>query len=64
MRNPYEKEKKNKKEKKELKRHVKIKGPPASDNEKKKVRSGGGNLYRSMYKTPLKVVQYNLEKKP
>jgi hypothetical protein len=51
MRNPYEKNpRKNKKEKKKLKGHVKIKGPPTSDNEKKIVTSGGGNLYSSMYK--------------
>jgi len=34
--------------KKKLKGHVKTKGLPTSDNEKKKVRSGGGNLYSSM----------------
>jgi hypothetical protein len=37
MKNPYEKKTKKKQEgkKRKLKRHVKIKGPPTSDNEKK-----------------------------
>jgi hypothetical protein len=52
--------KKKNNEKRELKRHVKIKGPPTSDNEKKKWEVEGATYIVPCIKKPLKVVQYNL----
>ncbi len=55
-----EKNKRKNKEKRELKRHVKIKGPPTSDNEKEKWEVDEATYIVPCIKKPLKVVQYNL----